>query len=960
MAVNVLGSAYVRIVPQMDAGWARLGDQVARGLGPAVDAALRLQVNIDAVGTAARRAAGDVDRIGDAARGGGEGAGELERRLAAAEEAARQAGDEAEELRRQLASAGGGDVADLARRLGEAEEATRRAAAEAEDLRRRLDDAGEAGRRGADETARGWRGALDGIGSGVKVASAAIGAATGAALAAGVQSSLSAGGDNAKLAAQLGLDPTAAASAGKIAGSIYSNNWGDSLGTVNTAIRGVYTNIGEGNATWLKDTSQKAVAIGDIFETDVGGVTASVGQLIKTGLVDNADQAFDVITRGFQSGVDKSGDFLDTLNEYSVQWSKFGLDAKTATGLLSQGLQAGARDSDLVADAIKEFSIRAIDGSTTTAAGFKAIGLDAGAMAAEIGKGGTAATGALDLTLDRLRGIKDPVAQAAAATALFGTQAEDLGAALFALDPSEAVSALGQVEGATTDAMATISASPASALETFKRNFQMKLTEVGGIIVKWATAHQSFVQPLLIGLGALAAVIVTVRIAMAAWTAAQVAWRVATTIATGVQWAFNAAMSANPIGLIIIGVLALVAGIVLLYRNSETARAIIQGAFNGIKVAAMVVYDFFTGHWGQVGAVLSWPFVQAWGLIQSGFSLVTGAASAVIGWVRSNWPLLLGILTGPIGLAVVMIVKHWSDIQAAGVAVLNWIISLPGMIVSTLASVGQFLAAPFVFGFQLVSGWVETGVGWFLALPGRVGSAIVSIAQVLLAPYVIGFNLVSGAVTTAVGWFVALPGRVGSALASIGSTLASPFVTGWSAVSGGITTAVGWFVGIPGRLGTALVGVAGAIVGPFKSAFNSIASLWNRSIGKIGVSIPSWVPGIGGNSFSVPDIPLLAHGGLITSAGWTVVGDAGPELMWQGRGAAVAPLPPSLDLSASRSRALAAAGAGGRGAATINLHQEVDARGATDPAAIEAAVRRANNEMLADLARLLDSGVEAY
>jgi phage-related minor tail protein len=106
------------------------------------------------------------------------------------------------------------------------------------------------------------------------------------------------------------------------------------------------------------------------------------------------------------------------------------LDASTATGLLVQGMQAGARNSDLVADAIKEFSIRAVDGSKTTSDGFKAIGVDAGQMAAQIARGGPEASAALDLVLNRFRAMPDPVAQSRAAVALFGTQAEDLGKAL--------------------------------------------------------------------------------------------------------------------------------------------------------------------------------------------------------------------------------------------------------------------------------------------------------------------------------------------------------------------------------------------------------------------------------------------------------------------------------------------------------------------------------------------------
>jgi hypothetical protein len=68
-----------------------------------------------------------------------------------------------------------------------------------------------------------------------------------------------------------------------------------------------------------------------------------------------------------------------------------------------------------------------------------------------------------------------------------------------------------------------------------------------------------------------------------------------------------------------------------------------------------------------------------------------------------------------------------------------------------------------------------------------------------------------------------------------------------------------------------------ALVSVFKFAFNSIARLWNNTIGKLSFDIPSWVPGVGGKGFSVPNIPMLADGGIVTSPTLAIVGEAGPE-----------------------------------------------------------------------------------
>jgi hypothetical protein len=168
-----------------------------------------------------------------------------------------------------------------------------------------------------------------------------------------------------------------------------------------------------------------------------------------TGLAKNATQAFDILTRGEQLGINKSEDLLDTFNEYGTQFRKLGLSAEDSLGLMNQLIRGGARDADTAADAIKEFSIRAVDGSTTSAAGFKALGLDAEKMTATIAKGGPSARTAFGQILDGLNGITDPVKREAAGVALFGTKWEDLGGAVKSADLATAAKSLGDVSGAT-------------------------------------------------------------------------------------------------------------------------------------------------------------------------------------------------------------------------------------------------------------------------------------------------------------------------------------------------------------------------------------------------------------------------------------------------------------------------------------------------------------------------------
>jgi hypothetical protein len=67
------------------------------------------------------------------------------------------------------------------------------------------------------------------------------------------------------------------------------------------------------------------------------------------------------------------------------------------------------------------------------------------------------------------------------------------------------------------------------------------------------------------------------------------------------------------------------------------------------------------------------------------------------------------------------------------------------------------------------------------------------------------------------------------------------------------------------------------VLGVYKTIFNTIAKLWNNTIGKLSFEFPSWVPGLGGKGFSVPNIPMLAEGGIVTSPTLAMIGERGPE-----------------------------------------------------------------------------------
>lgn len=96
--------------------------------------------------------------------------------------------------------------------------------------------------------------------------------------------------------------------------------------------------------------------------------------------------------------------------------------------LLQSGADSTAWNLDKVGDAIKEFSIRAIDGSDTTVQAFQDLGYNANAMMETFAGGGEDANKAFFDVLNTLMDMDDQVKRDALGVALFGTMWEDLGA----------------------------------------------------------------------------------------------------------------------------------------------------------------------------------------------------------------------------------------------------------------------------------------------------------------------------------------------------------------------------------------------------------------------------------------------------------------------------------------------------------------------------------------------------
>ena len=187
---------------------------------------------------------------------------------------------------------------------------------------------------------------------------------------------------------------------------VYGDNFGENFDDIAASISTITQNLGEMDAEPLEKITESAYALQDAFDMDVAETSRAAKAMVENfGIA--AEDAFDYIAKGAQDGLDYSGELLDNISEYSVQFKKLGLSADDMFTIFANGAENGAWNLDKIGDAVKEFSIRAIDGSDTTEKGFEALGYDAEDMAKKFAQGGDAARDAFQTIIKALGDISD-------------------------------------------------------------------------------------------------------------------------------------------------------------------------------------------------------------------------------------------------------------------------------------------------------------------------------------------------------------------------------------------------------------------------------------------------------------------------------------------------------------------------------------------------------------------------
>jgi phage-related protein len=311
----------------------------------------------------------------------------------------------------------------------------------------------------------------------------------------------------------------------------------------------------------------------------------------------------------------------------------------------------------------------------------------------------------------------------------------------------------------------------------------------------------------------------------------------------------------NPIFLVIAAVIALVAAVVILWRKSETFRAVVMAVWSAIRTgataAANVMVAVFTGAWSAITA--AWNGIKAAGM-------------AVWNWIKRRWPLLLTILAGPFGLAVAMIIKHWSKVKAVLAA--GW-----RVIKSGAQAAGRAISAVFRSAWRAVSAAARAGASVFRSVFNAIKAAGSAVARAVKALWSAAWRAITAVVRSQVSVIKSVFNGIRSVASTVANAVRNLFTTAFNAIKSAARS-----------VGSAVSAPFDAIKSAVDSAISAVRSLidWlgkikvpdvGSAIGKLNpfkAVAPTPAPtvvGRAGRAYTAPAVPRGAYTGRRAATG---------------------------------------------------------------------------------------------
>lgn len=337
-------------------------------------------------------------------------------------------------------------------------------------------------------------------------------------------------------------------------------------------------------------------AVSEHFGTDFNETLRAANALSK-GFGISMEDAMKLVQDGLVSGANAGGDFIDTVREYPRYFKEAGLSAEDFIAITTNAAQQGVF-SDKGVDVIKEGNLRIREMTTATADALNGIGISAEKVQADLQAGSITTFDVMQMVAAKLNEL--PASSAAVGTAIadiFGGPGEDAGL--------EYIKTLANIQ-LNMDA---VKAATQGTAEQQERQIQMQENLKNGLsgLIDLSAIYTD-VKPYVdltaqigmaaMGIGGLIKTVKAMNIQQAilktrivAVAAAQKMVTIATTAWAAVQKVLNLVLTANPIGLIITAIGALVAALIAAYKNCEGFRKIVDKVWEAIKPLANAIMN---------------------------------------------------------------------------------------------------------------------------------------------------------------------------------------------------------------------------------------------------------------------------------------------------------------------------------------------------------------------------------
>lgn len=333
--------------------------------------------------------------------------------------------------------------------------------------------------------------AMTGIGLPVVVGAGAAATAIGTIGAAAWSTGAAVHEATGDIQAQLGITKERAQEVGDVGVAVFANNFAGSVNEAIGAVAVVNQLMGDMPNDVVQRSAENAFRLQDAFGVDTSESIATARTLMdEFGLT--SDQAFDFMATGMQRGLNASGDFFDSIGEYSNLFAEQGFAADQFFSAMETGMAGGVLGTDKIADAFKEAGIRIqeLDDNVLDSLGYA--GVNVNAMFQGLHDGSMTVSDAMGQILPAINAIENPIHRNSLGVQVFGTMWEDLGASAFAALDLQATG-MADMQGAagTLDAQYN---TLGDAVEGYKRQAITALLPIRDGLIELATMAMPMVE----------------------------------------------------------------------------------------------------------------------------------------------------------------------------------------------------------------------------------------------------------------------------------------------------------------------------------------------------------------------------------------------------------------------------------------------------------------------------------